>query len=497
MTFMRFCVCLAGLAGLAGVAARAEPDTLDSASLVTRNVFDIRGVYLGPGAMRSGRQAVPAAEQVSLQCDVCVVGGGSGGIGAAVAAARAGMNVIVVEREPTLGGTSTRGGVSIWAVGPGCAFAREIHARLASHTNGVSCAAYSKTLTRKNGSCMPFNPEVFCEVVTEMLDETGRCRVLLKTSFVAATVDLRARRVASVRAVSDDGTDYRISAGVFIDCTGDGVLCQAAGCETMLGAEPKSRFNESSAPAEPKNILNALEMIYRIRQSPAPARQPAPEGVKLRWKGGKVSCCCDAIPGRKVYNINPCGLVPGWMLIEKGYEATLAEARRQAQAHWHVFQNQRPKDEFDSFAPMLAIRESYRIVGEYVLTERDVTTPIAASPHPDLIAYADHAMDTHGEGGGCRAAATPYGIPYRCLVPKGGLRNLLIACRGSSFSHIAASSCRLQRTMIQLGHAAGLAAAQAVSNRCDVGRVNVAAIQKQLELPSPQFPQGVPKAGGL
>jgi hypothetical protein len=52
----------------------------------------------------------------------------------------------------------------------------------------------------------------------------------------------------------------------------------------------------------------------------------------------------------------------------------------------------------------------------------------------------------------------PYGIPYRCLLPR-SLDNLLVACRGAGFSSLAASSCRLSRTMMQLGQAAGTAAA--------------------------------------
>ncbi len=447
---------------------------------VTRDFSGIQGI-------RPGSEVECQEQASSLICDVCVVGGGSGGIGAAIAAARAGADVILVEREPALGGTGTRGGVSIWASGPGCMIAREIYDRLAARTNGVVCSNYDRTLTRESGTTIPYNPDVFSEVAIAMLRETGRCRVLLNTCFVTVTFSPQLKRVDSIQAFSDDGTDYRIQAAVFIDCTGDGVLCQAAGCETMLGAEPKSRFNEPSAPVDPENILNAIEQIYRVRKSSAPVIQPLPEGVIPRWNEGEVSCCFDPIPGTDIRVINPCGLISGWTLMEKGYEATQVEARLQALAHWHVYQKQRPDYTFDSFAPMLAIRESYRILGEYVLTEQDVTTPLSESLHSDIIAFADHPMDTHGTGGGLRTAAAPYGIPYRCLVPKGDWVNLLIACRGASFSHIAASSCRLQRTMIQLGNAAGLAAAQSVAERCDVGQVNVAAIQKELGLTLPMF----------
>lgn len=73
---------------------------------------------------------------------------------------------------------------------------------------------------------------------------------------------------------------------------------------------------------------------------------------------------------------------------------------------------------------------------------------------------ADHAIDVHGEGGGATELEEPYGIPYDCLLPQ-EYDNLIVACRGAGFSHIAASSCRLSRTMIGLCHAAGLATALA------------------------------------
>jgi hypothetical protein len=453
----------------------------DTDGLETDDILKIAGVKVGPRATQLDTSEIEADAQEELHCDVCVVGGGSGGIGAAVAAARAGVSVILVEREDRLGGTSTSGGVSSWEPGPGCAIAREIVERLQRIPGGVSPnVVYEKTLTRAMGRGVPYDPEVFSKVVTAMLSETGRCRVMLQTSFVAASVDRVGGRVDSIRAVSDSGGTYPIRAGVFIDSTGGGYLCQAAGCETMLGAEPREHFNEPSAPENPAEILNALEIIYRIRRAESPTPQALPEGMAAR-RGGYA---CGLPNGDRF--VNSCGgLMPGWKLLALGYDGAMAEAKRRALAHWHTMQKTRYKEfEFDRFSPMLAIRESYRIAGEYVLTERDLAINVSERKHPDIIAIADHPMDTHGSGGGLSEVATPYGIPYRCLVPKGGWRNLLVACRGASFSHLAASSCRLQRTMIQIGHAAGLAAAQAVHCRRDVDQVDVVQLQEQLGLPS-------------
>ena len=120
---------------------------------------------------------------------------------------------------------------------------------------------------------------------------------------------------------------------------------------------------------------------------------------------------------------------------------------------------------------MLGIRESYRVVTDYILTEQDVRDGLAGQSHPDLVAVADHALDIHGGSQGAKELKGPYGIPYRCLIP-GNADNLLVACRGAGFSHIAASSCRLSRTIMALGHAAGRAAAWAAEKDGDVRRID-------------------------
>ena len=446
----------------------------------TRGITGIRGAHVSKVA----RDAIDAAQEdaglVTLRTDVCIVGGGSGGSGAAIAAARAGVEVILIEREARLGGTSTQGYVSNWEPGPGCAIAREIFERLQRRPSALTASVpYERTLTRAGMRGLSFEPEQFSEVVLDMLRETRRCRVLLNTSFVTATTSRLGQRVNAITAVARDGQAYRICAGVYVDCTGGGYLCQAAGCDVMLGAEPRSRFGEPSAPEAPEKVLNAMELCYRIRPRDNPLRQPLPESAAPR-RGGYAF----PLPsGDRM--VNPCGgLMSGMELIERGYEGAMAEAKQRVQAHWHWLQKTTfPGYEFDSYGPMLAIRESYRVVGEYVLTENDLLAGIKAQVHPDIVAIADHPMDTHGSGGGLRKVATPYGIPYRCLIPAGGWTNLMIACRGASFSHIAASSCRLSRTIIQLGHAAGLGAALAVQTHANVGEVDVSVLQKQLGMP--------------
>ena len=115
-----------------------------------------------------------------------------------------------------------------------------------------------------------------------------------------------------------------------------------------------------------------------------------------------------------------------------------------------------------------------------MLTENDLLAGIRGQQHDDIICLADHAMDTHGSHTrGIGELSAPYGVPYRCLVPK-GQRNLLVACRAASFSSLAASSCRLSRTMMQLGQAAGTAAALAQELKVDLPDVPPAPLRAAL-----------------
>jgi hypothetical protein len=128
---------------------------------------------------------------------------------------------------------------------------------------------------------------------------------------------------------------------------------------------------------------------------------------------------------------------------------------------------------------MLGVRESWRVVTEYVLRQQDLEQGLPAQTHPDLIGIADHPTDRHGEGGGLGDPEHAYGIPFRCLIPR-GWANLLVACHGAGFSSIAASSCRLTRTMMELGQAAGTAAALGKARGCEARDVPAAALQSAL-----------------
>jgi hypothetical protein len=117
-----------------------------------------------------------------------------------------------------------------------------------------------------------------------------------------------------------------------------------------------------------------------------------------------------------------------------------------------------------------------------VLTENDVRLGYSnVTDKSRWIALADHALDVHGEGHLCRELNEPYGVPYECLLPQ-EYTNLIIPCRGASFSHIAAASCRLSRTMMQLGNAAGIAVATAATSGSELPDVDLARVRGEMQV---------------
>lgn len=336
-------------------------------------------------------------------------------------------------------------------------------------------------MPRKEFRDAPFKPEAFDRAVRDVCAETKKVRILDRTVFFQSETNADGTRVESVLVRNEKGDVLRIRAKVFIDSSGDVWLCRSLGCETMLGIDARSAFNEPSAPEQPVLQLNAITRCYEIAKRPNPKREPAPEkpvpfpkaAHMTGWKDGPIS-------------VNMMPTLPGRTLIDLGYEETLRQSEGIVRAHWHWLQQCPDFQDFElvNIAPMLGIRESYRTKTKYVLNQHDLIATLKNQKHTDIIAIADHPCDVHGAGGGLNGVTYAYGIPYRCLIPEGNVGNLLVACRGAGFSRIAASSCRLHRTMIQLGHAAGIAAARAARQNKGVSEIDAESLAKELNAPA-------------
>jgi hypothetical protein len=148
-----------------------------------------------------------------------------------------------------------------------------------------------------------------------------------------------------------------------------------------------------------------------------------------------------------------------------------------------------------TLAPKLGMRESRRIVGDYIMTVNDLTT----SKWPDdVVSVGRYGLDSWGDKHGAvnpiRIPAQGYGIPFRALLVK-GTENLLVVGKAASSTHLAQSAIRVQPIVSQMGQAAGTAAALAVAKRTALRSLDIAELQGYLRaagmlVPADQCPKG-------
>ncbi|MDO5553355.1 MAG: FAD-dependent oxidoreductase [Planctomycetia bacterium] len=450
-----------------------------------------------------GAQEVNQEAVQELTTDVCVIGAGSAGCAAAITAAREGAQVVLIEKDKILGGTGSNAYVSNWEGGPGCNIAEELFERMhaaggagvgketdigARGAFGIKMVTDSEPYEISLVRALPpeggyrsivFLPEAFDKAARDMMAETGRVTLLDETTYIQPEKSDDGTRVLAVLAKAADGRMIRVQAKVFIDSTGSVILCRDLGCESRLGPEPQSEYNESLAPKEPKLTLNAITRCYRIDPKENPKREVLDENQKTGFP--KCAYVTGWLDGPRMVNMMPT--LPGKDLVELGYDECMKRSEVIVHNHWNWLQTQPGFENYEltALAPELGIRESYRIVTQYVLNQADLEATWPNQEHNDMIAVADHPCDIHGEGGGLVHVKFAYGIPYRCLIPKSELTNLLVACRGAGLSRVAAASCRLQRTMIQFGNAAGVAAAWAARDNVPVDKIDVDALVKKMD----------------
>ncbi len=469
--------------------------------------------------------------------DLIVVGAGSGGFAAALAAGRMGLRVLLVEKSESLGGNAARGGVNNWEPGVGgTGIPFDLYKRLKRIPSAIGIYSFGRHVAwqgpeidpkypggeqlidpnrryldslrrfgappmaqaekfrREHWHGIPYEPEIYAAEMEKMLSETGRVTVLKSTAFTDAITEGDLVR----EAVLDNGQS--VQASFFVDSTADVLFAQKCGCPTSLGQEPRSLYQEPSAPEKPSALLNGATLIYRISPTLSPGIEPLSSDIPAHcwWSGQFPQAACTQYPNGD-FNINSLPTMTGREAASLGYAAAYAECQRRIRSHWHHLQTVFP--EFRSYrlswvAPGLGVREGPRLVGQYVLTEHDLIAGLSGQRHDDIIAIADHAKDTHGADTGRAGTGEmiePYGIPYRCLLTREYV-NLAVACRGASLSSIAASSCRLSRTMFQFGQAAGTAVALALQAGIQLPQVQPGHLRQNLidqgvELNWPRSPE--------
>lgn len=410
------------------------------------------------------------------QYDLIIVGAGSGGMGAAITAAREGMNVLWIEQERVLGGTGVHAYVNVWQPAySASSLASEICQRLydrgAANFSGPDTntpmgrpvyrpvpASYEDTLGRWTNlslrllaPAVVYTPDGMDAILREMIAESGHIELWDQSTFLDAHRE--SGRITALEVQTPQGRK-RISAPCYIDATANIHLARKAGCAYQFGRESRSQYDEPSAPEQPEFRLNGWTLCFLAAKGEDRLTGKPGEGPDSSWAH------IGELPGGGLY-VNMVFQLPGEVGWSMGMELARDYLMGNIFKRWPLVKEAYGLYDYGiaQIAPRIGVREGPRLVGRYVLTEHDFRRGEFGRHHEDCIAFCDHAMDSHLPGEGCTEAPQgPFGVPFRCLQPR-EVDNLLVASRGASFSSLAASACRLQRTMIELGEAAGWFAA--------------------------------------
>ncbi len=387
--------------------------------------------------------------------DVLVVGAGSAGTTAAVAAARTGARTLLVDRFGFLGGTSTAVLDTFYAFyTPGqrpekvvAGIPDEVVSRLTDR--GM---AFERPNTYGAGTGITYDPETLKRVWDELTAE-AEVRTLLHAFAFAVSVE--DRRVVGVDIATKSGV-RRLEAAVVIDASGDADICALSG-----------------APFEaPGDAVQSLSTVFRMANVDVARAEAIPkQELWDRMRGARDSgrYALTRIEG-SVHRTPHEGVMMALMTRVRNVDATDAdqlaaaerEGRRQAHEYFRFLRENVPGYEraaLVSTSPAIGVRESRRIIGEHVLTADEI---LAATQFSDQIARCGAPIEEHHAGDDTRwvylAEGATYGIPFRTLQPR-GLENVLVAGRCFSATHDAHASARSMGTCMAMGQAAGTAAA--------------------------------------
>lgn len=426
--------------------------------------------------MNAGQRPAAGPRIVEERYDIVVCGGGLAGFCAAVAAARHGAQVCLVQDRPVFGGNSSsevrvppQGAASFHAYARETGIISEllIEERAVNHESPVFDNGYINSVW----DMVMYNMAVSTPGLTFKLNSTVT-EVVMRDG---RTVDSVVARVANAE------TELRLSAETFIDCTGDGVVAALAGCTWRYGTEGRDEFGEPHAPEQASDAVMGSSIHIKAKDVGRPVPFVAPEWAvryddpDFFWKGGRG---VNQYSGFWWLELS----VP-WHTIHDN-ETLRHELTRHALGIWDYIKNRDPvvREEARNYAldwigQVPGKRESRRIVGEYWMTEHD---PLRRTAFPDEVAFGGWFIDLHEPGGllaevsersaveepGSQPYMTksyvgPFGIPLRILIAK-DMNNLMMAGRNVSVTHAALGTVRVMGTTALMGQAAGTAAAIAL-----------------------------------
>ena len=411
-------------------------------------------------------------KEISKQYSVVIVGGGLSGVCAALASARQGVKTAIVQGRSVFGGNN--------------------RSEVRMHVCGANCHAEKKDLAETGIllALQPRNKQVNPNYSFPMWDMVmwGKLKkeplldCYLNTVMDDAIMD-GDRITGIICRQSSTELVYQIEADIFIDATGHGTLGYYAGAEYRYGSESKAEFHEPDAPEEENRTTMGNTILFHATDlgENTPFQKPQwaysfdeedlqnrPHG-NMTWSHGENGV-------EEKYDVSS----GYWWMELGGQSENIIEETENINDElfksifgvWDHIKNM-PGHNAENYAmdwigSVPGIRESRRLVGDYILNEKDI---LENRIFDDGVAYGGWPIDVHpAEGFHHKGLPTRYinfpghyAIPYRCLYSK-NIENLMMAGRDISVSKLAMASTRVMGTCAICGQAVGTAAALAVKH---------------------------------
>ena len=384
--------------------------------------------------------------------DLVVIGAGMSGLCAAIAAARLGLKVALVQDRYILGGNNS----SEVRVGLGGQINMPPYPSLGYILNEIG----PDRIGNARGAHHYQDWKKWDVIAAEP-------NISLFAGYTVVNAEVKEGKIVAVTAVEATNQNLiRISGNLFSDCTGDANLAVMAGAATMMGREARSEFGETLAPEKADDFTMGVSIEWYCEDWNTPCSFPdsVDWGLKL-----------DEDTVEPVHRANWY-----WEVGMRDDQIADAEKIRDygmyvAYSTFSYCKNRLAKKEDWECTHLTWVshvsgkRESRRIVGDLILREQDLTRPI---PYEDGTCTTTWRIDQHypmeknsadypGEewmSYGKLMPIDPYAIPYRCLYSR-DVPNLFMAGRDISVTHVALGSVRVMRTCAMMGEVVGMAAA--------------------------------------
>ena len=434
---------------------------------------------MSASSIRLGERHAP----VILEAEVCVVGGGSAGLAAAVSAARSGARTVLVERYGFFGGNAA----SAW-VGTICGLYRKT-----GDGFDVVCGGFAERwadglkaagagygpIPYKESAVLLYVPWNYKWQADRWVTAETNLTPLLHANVTEVA---RTGRTIDAVVVGSKRGPLAIAASMFVDASGDADLAYHAGLRTEIGGPGQRQFPSMQFVMENVDVQAAYaagldklnELIATVGQEPEWDLSRTGGAVLPTFRPGEALGAMTriAVDGHSPDMTDP-------------FEATAAEiaGRAEAEKAGRFLKATMPgfaEAFFGDTPTQLGVRETRRGVGDYVLTGEDV---LGAARFDDAIACGAWPQEFHVEGKATEwrwlDPGAYYQIPFRALIAEGA-DNLLLAGRCISATHEALASTRVIAPSMAQGEAAGIAAAMAAQKSIAVRAIDVAEVQRIL-----------------